>query len=126
MSNSNILLLNTNTVLYLIKGDEKVFQLVDNKPVAIYFIIEIELISWKFMTAELKSVIEDFMKDVLYFEYSYRVKEKTISLRQKYNFKLADAFIAATALEYNLTLVSADKVFSKADDLNLINFIPFV
>jgi len=112
--------------MYLIKGDEKVFQLVDRKPVAISFITEIELLGWKLMTPELQTVILDLIKDIHYFDYSHRVKQRTINLRQKYNFKLGDAFIAATALEFDLTLVSADRIFSKVEDLRLINFSPSV
>jgi len=126
MSNPNTLLLDSNTIMYLIKGDEKVFQLVDRKPVAISFITEIELLGWKLMTPELQTVILDLIKDIHYFDYSHRVKQRTINLRQKYNFKLGDAFIAATALEFDLTLVSADRIFSKVEDLRLINFSPSV
>ena len=126
MSNPNTFLLDSNTILYLIKGDEKVLRLVDQKVVAINFIIEIELLGWRSMTPELQTVILNLIKDVHYFDYSYRVKQRTILIRQKYNFKLADAFIAATALEFDLTLVSADRIFSKIDDLRLINFIPSV
>jgi predicted nucleic acid-binding protein len=124
MSDSSTFLLDSNTVMYLIKGDEKVLQLIDNKIVAINFIIEIELLGWRLMSPELQDIIQNLIKDVHYFDYSHRVKQRTISLRQKYNFKLADAFIAATALEFDLTLVSADRIFSKIDDLRLINFIP--
>lgn len=126
MSNPNTFLLDTNAILYLIKGDKKVFQLIDQKFVAINFIVEIELLGWKNMTAELQAIILDLIKDVHYFDYSHRVKQRTIALRQKYSFKLADAFIAATALEFDLTLVSADTIFSKIDDLRLINFIPTI
>lgn len=74
--------------MYLIKGDEKVLQLIDQKFVAINFIVEIELLGWKYMTAELEAIISDLIKDIHYFDYSYRVKQRTITLRQKYNFKL--------------------------------------
>lgn len=126
MSDSSTFLLDSNTVMYLIKGDEKVLQLIDNKIVAINFIIEIELLGWRLMSPELQDIIQNLIKDVYYFDYSHRVKQRTISLRQKYKFKLADAFIAATALEFDLTLVSAGRIFSKIDDLRLINFIPSI
>ncbi len=41
MSNKYTFLLDTNTVMYLIKGDEKVLQLIDQKAVAIDFITEL-------------------------------------------------------------------------------------
>src|SRR3954470_14950662 len=120
MSNANTLLLDTNTVMYLIKGDEKVLRLIDQKS-AVNFIVEIELLGWKSITSALEALILDLIKDVHYFDYSHRVKQRTITLRQKHNLKLGDAFIAATALEFDLTLVSADRIFSKIDDLRLIN-----
>jgi predicted nucleic acid-binding protein len=110
--------------MYLIKGDEKVLPLVDGKAVAINFVTEIELLGWKAMSKELQNLVTDLIKDVQYFDYSYRIKQRTIFLRQKYNFKLGDAFIAATALEFDLILISADKVFSKVENLRLINFNP--
>lgn len=126
MNNQPAFLLDTNTIMYLIKGDQKVLQLINQKIVAINFVVEIELLGWKNITPELENVILDLINDVHYFDYSYRVKQRTITLRKKYNFQLADAFIAATALEFDLTLVSADKIFSKIDDLRLINFTPTV
>lgn len=126
MSNKYTFLLDTNTVMYLIKGDEKVLQLIDQKAVAINFITEIELLGWRSMTNEIKIIITDLIKDVQYYDYSFRLKQRTIDLRQKYNFKLGDAFIAATALEFDLTLISADKIFYKIQDLRLINFSPSI
>jgi predicted nucleic acid-binding protein len=124
MSSRNTFILDTNTVLYLIKGDEKALQLIDQKPVGINFLVEIALLGWKFMTDALLQVVTDFIKDVQYFDYSHRVKQRTIFLRQQCNFKLADAFIAV--LEFDLTLLSADKTFSQVKDLRFINFSPTI
>ena len=57
--------------MYLIKGDEKVLQLIDQKPVAINFITEIELLGWRLLTNEQKSIITDLIKDVQYYDYSF-------------------------------------------------------
>jgi len=126
MNNREILLLDTNTILYLINGDENVLQLIDQNPIAVNFIIEIELLSWPFMNDELKQILINIIKDSRYFDYSFQLKQLTIDLRQKYKLKLGDAFIAATSLAYDLTLISADKVFSKIPAIKLINFTPSV
>lgn len=122
--NNETLLLDTNSIMYLIKGDKTVLQLLDKRPVAINFITEIELFGWPNMTMELEQIIKAIISDAQYFDYSSRVKDLTIALRQKYRLKLGDAFIASTATEYDLPLVSADKGFSKVAELRLINFIP--
>ncbi len=124
MSDKDIFLLDTNTILYLIKGDENVLQLTEGKIVSLNFVTEIELLGWRLLTPELHDILLDLINNVQYFDYSYRIKQSTISLRQIYNLKLGDAFIAATALEHDLTLISANKSFAKVEELRLINFVP--
>lgn len=46
----------------------------------------------------------------------------TVEVNEKHNFKLGNAFIAATALEFDLILISADKIFYKVDNLRLVNY----
>jgi hypothetical protein len=60
----------------------------------------------------------------LFIEYNLRIKQTTINLKAKYGLKLADAFIAASSLEFDLPLVSADKIFSKVKEINFFNVIP--
>lgn len=57
-------------------------RLIDQKVVAINFIIEIELFSWRLITPALETMILDIVKAVHYFNYSYRVKQRTILIRQ--------------------------------------------
>lgn len=126
MKKHELLLSDTNTVMYLIKGDKTVFRLLNRRPVAINFVTEIELRCWPNVTKELSVVIQDLVSSIHYFDYSTRIKEVTIELKRRYKLKLADAFIAATAIEYNLPLISADTSFAKVKDLSLVNFIPSV
>jgi predicted nucleic acid-binding protein len=49
---------------------------------------------------------EDFVNISTLLDVSPEVVDKTIELRRQYKIKLPDAIIAATALVYNLTLVS--------------------
>jgi predicted nucleic acid-binding protein len=48
------------------------------------------------------------------------MKESTILLKQKYSVKLPDAIIAATSIVYEVPLVTADKGFSKINELDVI------
>jgi len=47
------------------------------------------------------------------------IKNMTIQLRRKYNIKLPDAIIAASAIESDLVLMTADSGFKKIDKLQL-------
>ena len=57
-------------------------------------------------TPEASQLLTDFFKDASVFPLSDEVAEKTIELRKHFKIKLPDAIIAATALAYNLTLVT--------------------
>jgi predicted nucleic acid-binding protein len=124
MNDNDILLLDTNAILYLINGDEKVLRLIDDQIIAVNFIVEIELLSWPLLTPKIKGLLKAIIKEARYYDYSHNLKEQTISLRQEFNLKLGDAFIAATAINFDLTLISADKVFSKVPSVKFVNFAP--
>jgi tRNA(fMet)-specific endonuclease VapC len=125
-NDDTLLLLDANVILYLLNGDEKVHPIIHQKTVAINFIVEIELLSWPSLNKKSIEAITGIIKEARCFDYSYQLKEYTIRLRQQYKLKLADAFIASTALTYDLTLISADKVFSKIPSIKFINFTPSV
>ena len=98
MNNQNTFLLDKNAVIYLINGEQTVLDLIDNKSVAINFVVEIELLCWPNMTIALQKIINNLLKEIQYFDYSHRIKQSTIEIRKSTKLKLGDALIAATAL----------------------------
>ncbi len=85
-----------------------------------------ELLGWKNITQKNKIAIEIFLNDCMFIEYSVHIKHATIAMMSKYGLKLADAFIAASAAEFDIPLVSAGKVFTKVHELNFINISPTI
>ena len=122
--NEQIILLDTNIIIYALKGDSKVFDFINKKKLAISFVSEIELLGWRNLTTADKTLIADFIKQCLYIDYSIHLKEACILVRNQYNLKLADAFIAATSIQFDIPLVSADNIFAKAKELNFIHLSP--
>jgi predicted nucleic acid-binding protein len=118
-------LLDTNCVLYFLQGQSHLASLITGNRVASNFIIEVELLGWKNITEKDRKLIKSYLNSTYFFDYSSNIKELVIQLRQKYGLKLADAFVAATAIQYDLVLISADKGFSKIKDLQFILFTPF-
>ncbi|NJK84443.1 MAG: type II toxin-antitoxin system VapC family toxin [Saprospiraceae bacterium] len=56
------------------------------------------------------------------FELESDIKRKTAEIRKAYKIKLPDAIIAATALAYDLTLLTRNvSDFKNIDGINLIN-----
>lgn len=118
----------TNTVIYYLQqqfppSTEKFMDnLVSEARPVISAITEIELLCWKAATEEDMEVLRNFVGDALVVELEQPIKYKTADIRKKHKIKLPDAIIAATALVYELTLVSRNvSDFKDIDGLQLIN-----
>ena len=118
----------TNTVIYYLQqqfppSSEKFMDKIVNeaRPV-ISAITEIELLCWKSATEKDLEVLHNFIDDALVVELEQPIKYKTADIRKKHKIKLPDAIIAATALVYELNLVSRNvSDFKNIDKLQLIN-----
>ena len=78
-----------------------------------------ELLSFAQNTAEDERNIRSLIEDCVVFDLDKAVKSQTILIRKKYGVKLPDAIIAATAIENNLPLLTADKSFRRISEVNL-------
>lgn len=122
--NKDLILIDSNIVLYALNGDTNVYPFVNQRKLAICFVTEIELLGWKGLTAGSKKALQHFFKECLYIDYNYQIRQQTIWIKSHYNLKLADALVAACSLEFDIPLVSADKGFTKVKEINFINLIP--
>jgi predicted nucleic acid-binding protein len=123
--NKDLILLDTNIIIYALKNDPNIYSFVDKKRLAVSFVTEMELLGWKGISAGDRTLLNEFLKQCLYIDYNYQIRQRTITIKCAYNLKLADAFIAASSLEFDIPLVSADKVFDKVAELNFIHLLPY-
>ncbi|MBI9100241.1 MAG: PIN domain-containing protein [Spirochaetaceae bacterium] len=66
--------------------------------------------------------ITRFLKEFKEFTVDEGIVERTIYVRKKYGLKIPDAIIVATAIEKDLTRITADKeILKKVDDIKLID-----
>ena len=119
--NKDLILLDSNIIIYALKNDPTVYSFVNEKRLAISFVTEIELLGWKDISSSDRDLISDFLKQCLYIDYNYQIRQQTILIRRLYNLKLGDAFIAATSIVFDIPLVSADNGFSRVMELNFIH-----
>jgi len=118
----------TNTVIYYLQQQfppqaEKFIDgiLIDSNP-AMSVITEIELLCWKAATDKDLEVLRDFINNALVFGLENDIKLKTVDIRKAYGIKLPDAIIAATALNYGLTLITRNtKDFKGVERLKRVN-----
>ena len=108
----------TNALIYLLSGDSCMKSYLANY-IGLSVISEIELLSFPGMTSFEEQQIRSFIKDCTVLFLTENVKNKTIALRRSYKIKLPDAIIAATAIENNLQLITADKGFKQIAELDL-------
>ena len=116
--NGKDILLDTNAVLYAL-SDLKYLKILKGYTLFISFITELELLSYPSISDKDKRIIKKFISKTTIFDVSEQIKENTIYLRKKYKLKLPDAIISATALSYNMVLMTNDKELFKLKDIEI-------
>ena len=116
------LLVDTNIILYLLHGDQRVKELLDGENIHLSFITELELLSYPELSdSEEKEIIVLLEMSVIH-DINSQVKKNCIQLRKKYSLKLPDAIIASTALSLDMMMLSNDSIFERVSELNLITY----
>jgi predicted nucleic acid-binding protein len=118
----------TNTAIYYLQqqfppsAEKFMDDLVKDEQPVISAITEIELLCWKTATEKDLEVLHNFINDALVIELEQPIKLKTADIRKTHKIKLPDAIIAATALVYDLTLLSRNvSHFSNISGIKIIN-----
>jgi len=114
--NGNRFLLDTNILLYLIGKKIPVDALPEGE-FSVSFITELEVLSYSSITPHEEQQLKRFLHNIPVIDISAEIKGFTINLRKKYNLRLPDAIIAATALQINATLITNDKDFSLVQEI---------
>ena len=117
---SGRILIDTNIFIYLTKGDKSVIEFIQDKNLCISFITELELLSFKNIISEEELIIENILSqfDILNFEQS--LKKEIIFLRKKYNLRLPDSIILATAKYYDIPFLTSDKKLNNIEEVDVI------
>ena len=85
-------------------------------------ITEIELLCWKTAIDKYLEILRNFIRDALVIELERPIKLKAAEIRKMNNVKLPDAIIAATAIVYDLTLITRNiRDFQNVPVLKLLN-----
>lgn len=113
----------TNAIIYLLSGNLCMKPYI-SKRLGISIISEMEILSFSGMTDADEKCIRSFINDCIVLELSEKIKNHAIMLRRICKIKLPDAIIAATAIAYDLPLITADKSFRQISGLNLVLIEP--
>ncbi|MFP4100178.1 type II toxin-antitoxin system VapC family toxin [Coleofasciculus sp.] len=112
----NLILLDTNVVLYFLGG-----RLTNPLPSGQYFvsvITEIELLSYPSLSSDEEVRIRDFLAKITVVELESSIKDLAITFRKQYRLRLPDAIIAATAQVLKATLFTNDVRLANLTEIN--------
>ena len=113
-------LIDTNILVYIMQGNPRMKYFATEDTLTISCISEMEVLGKFQISDREKEIVTQMLSHCTIVDISYKVKQLAIELRQKYRMKLPDALIAATAIQQNLTLVTADSEFGKIAELDLL------
>ena len=106
--------------LFSTKGMEFVSNVIDQTPI-ISVITEIEALSWVNPDKNKEQILKSFVQDATILELSSSVVAQCVTIRRSRKIKTPDAIIAATAIVYNLTLITSDSDFFNIPNLQVID-----
>ena len=112
-------LVDTNFLIHLNQGEPFVESFLDYG-FAVSFITEIELLGAFSISKIQRSQFKNLLDDCLVLDMNYQMKKECIAIRNKYKIKIPDAIIAATAIIYNIPLITSDKGFDKIKEIDLL------
>lgn len=112
-------LVDTNILIYLHEAKPEVLSFLDYSW-SCSVISEMELLGALNLTKTEKQKLQSLLDDCIIFPFDNDVKEIVIKIRQTKKIKLPDAIIAATAIHYNLPLVTSDTGFKNISGLTVI------
>ncbi|MDP4264500.1 MAG: type II toxin-antitoxin system VapC family toxin [Bacteroidota bacterium] len=119
---NNILLLDTNAIIYFLGGNPAIVPLLDQKIHHTSVMSEIEVLGFDFKSTADLYAVKRYLRSVKIIMLTNEIKEIAIRIKKDYKAKVGDAIICATALYYDLPFISADKNFTKIRELQLILF----
>lgn len=113
MNGLNRILLDTNAVIFLLQGDAKLNALAAEAGwLGVSVITPIEFLAFPDITVQDTDLLKAFLRRVEVIDLRHddkRLIQTAVELRHIQSLKLPDAIIAATAIAYGATLLTADK-----------------
>ena len=117
------MLLDSNIIIYSADPAYSFLRkLIADKSPYVSVISKIEVLGYHKLQEKDRKLFSVFFADAPLIVLSDNIANKAIELRQKRNLSLGDSIIAATALEYDLTLVTRNTTdFTGVENLKLLN-----
>jgi len=118
--NGDNIVIDTSLIINLFNGVGTIEPLITNRDLFVSIISEIEVLSFPNLSSQQKQLIKDFLSECFIVDIEPAIKDLTIEIRAKSKIKLPDAVIAATAIYYDMPLLTMDKGFNRIAELDAV------
>lgn len=113
------LLADTNAFIYLLNGHPSLELLLES--VWLFsFITEIKLLGKPDITVREIKKVKRLLTACIKAPHTESTNETIILLKQRHRLKIPDAFIAATAIQQGIPLLTFDKDFANIEEVDLV------
>ena len=106
--------------LFSQKGMDFMASVLDQTP-RISVITEIEALSWVHSDKSKEDIVKAFVQDATIINLTPSIVSECIRIRRSRKIKTPDAILAATAITYNLVLITSDNGFKRVESLRIID-----
>lgn len=121
----NKIFVDTNILLYLLKGDSTLETFLHGKEIYISFVTEMELLGFPNITTQEEQRIIHLLAECSIIDIDSAIKTRGISIRRTHKLKLPDSIVVASALHLGLPFITADKQLQRLENtLGLIIYEP--
>jgi toxin FitB len=117
------MLLDSNIIIYAAEpGYDLLRSFIEKNNVFVSLISKVEVLGYHKFSLENRNKLETIFQSLPILPLSDEIVDKAIFLRQKRKMSLGDALIAATALIYNMKVVTANvKDFAWIENIEVFN-----
>jgi tRNA(fMet)-specific endonuclease VapC len=124
----NRYLLDTNAVIALLQGNQQVLQQLQNSGwIGISIISQLEFLSLSGLTESDRQLFNQFLQQIEIIGLNPAqpdLIDLITQLRQTYRLPLPDVIIAATAIQANASLITADQQLKTIQEVTVVDFLP--
>lgn len=116
--NGDRFLIDTNILLYLTGKKIDIEDLPEGE-FYISFVTELEVLSYPSLLPEEEKNLKRLLAEIPIIDINKKIKERTIDFRRRYNLKLPDAIIGATAYVLGTSLITNDEGFLSVKEIQI-------
>ena len=117
------LLLDTNIIIYFLKGDLTAKNIILENDIYISIITEMELLSYAGLSKNNISDIKKLLSTFSIINIPNEIKDLSIQIKQEHKTKLPDSIILATSKYLKIPIITADKGLLDIEGIEVINYL---